>query len=227
MRNFNPLVPGKRLIGIDPAPRETGIAVVDLVGKTISVPYSTTFKTDRKDDVDRRLGNLVADIATVLDTHANERDLIAIEGYVPNHKENPPILELLFTRLKERLRRDGHSFEYHPAPRVKKLITRDPHAQKAIVANVVRINTDVETDNYHITDAVATAIYGGYCVGIISPTDELQLVRPSATIPRSNDSLVPPEYVSEVSISPDETLREKGHQIYLEGLGGSSDPEII
>lgn len=223
MRNFNALVPGKRLIGIDPAPRETGIAVVDLVGKTISVPYSDTFQTNPRDDTDRRLGNLVADIAMEVNTHANKRDLIAVEGYVPSHKENPPILELLFTRLKERLRRDGHSFMYYPAPRVKRLITRDPHARKAIVADVVRINTDVETDNYHITDAVATAIYGGYHIGIILPTDELQLVRPSATIPRPNDLLIPPEYVSEVKISPDETLREEGHQIHLEDITGSSD----
>lgn len=223
MRNFNALVPGKRLIGIDPAPRETGIAVVDLVGKTISVPYSTTFKTDPGDDVDRRLGNLVADIATEVNTHANERDLIAVEGYIPSHKENPPILELLFTRLRERLMRDGHSFMYYVAPRVKKLITRDPHAQKAIVANVVRINTDVETDNYHITDAVATALYGGYHIGIILPTDELQLVRPSATIPRPNDPLIPPESVSEVRVNPDEALRQEGHQIPLVGLGENNN----
>ena len=218
MRNFNALVPGKRLIGIDPAPRETGIAVVDLVGKTISVPYSTTFKTNPGDDIDRRLGNLVADIATEVNTHANERDLIAVEGYIPRSKDNPPILELLFTRLRERLTRDSHSFTYCLPPRVKKLITRDPHAQKAIVANVVRINTNVETNNYHITDAVATAIYGGYYIGIISPTDELQLVRRSATIPRPNDPLISREDVSKAGINPDETLRQKSHQISLSDL---------
>lgn len=215
MRNFNALVPGMRLIGIDPAPRETGIAVVDLVGKTLSVPYSTTFKTNRSDDIDRRLGNLVADIATEIDTHANDRDLIAVEGYIPKYKENPPILELLFTRLRERLKRDDRSFTYHAPPRVKKLITRDPYAQKAIVANVIRINTDVETDNYHITDAVATAIYGGYYISIISPADELQLVRPSATLPRPNEPLIRPEHVSEMSVRADEALRQEGHQIHF------------
>ena len=223
MRNFNALVPGKRLIGIDPAPRETGIAVIDIVGKTISVPYSTTFKTDPGDDVDRRLGNLVADIATEVNTHANERDLIAVEGYIPSYKANPPILELLFTRLKERLTRDNHSFMYYVPPRVKKLITRDPHANKAIVANVVRINTDVETVNYHITDAVATAIYGGYHIGIILPADELQLVRPSATIPRPNDPLISPEYVSDVRINPDEALRQEGYQLPFNGFGQNNN----
>ena len=223
MRNFNALVPGKRLIGIDPAPRETGIAVVDLVGKTISVPYSTTFKTNPGDDVDRRLGNLVADIATEVNTHANERDLIAIEGYIPRSKENPPILELLFTRLRERLARDSYSFTYHSPPRVKKLITHDPHAQKAIVADVVRINTNVETNNYHITDAVATAIYGGYYIGIISPIDELQLIRLSATIPRPNDPLIAPEHVSEVRVNPDETLRQESHQTHFNGLGENNN----
>lgn len=215
MRNFNALVPGKRLIGIDPAPKETGIAVVNLVGKTISVPYSHSFRTDPSVDIDRRLGNLIADIAEEVDRHANNGDVIAVEGYVPKNRENPHIFELLLTRLRERLQRDNRSFTYHSPPRVKKLIARDPKASKVIVADVVKINTDIDTDNYHITDAVATAIYGGYYIGIISPTDELQLVRSSGTIPEPRDNLIPPDDVSTVAVQPDEMLKQKGHQMQL------------
>ena len=212
MRNFNALVPGIRLIGIDPAPRETGIAVVDLVGKTFSVPYSRSFKTDPSVDIDRRLGNLIADIAEEVDRHAGTENVITLEGYIPQPRRNPQPFELLLTRLSQRFFRDNRNFMYRSAPSIKKFIARDPRASKVIVANVVRINTDVVTDNHHITDAVATALYGGYMIGVISPTDELRLVRYSGTIPEPNDNLIPPGDVSTVAVDPDATLKQEGHQ---------------
>lgn len=212
MRNFNALVPGTRLIGIDPAPRETGIAVVDLVGKTFSVPYSRSFKTDPSVDIDRGLGNLIAAIAEEVDRHAGTEDVITFEGYTPQPRRNPQPFELLLTLLSERFVQDDRKFMFRSAPSIKKFIARDPRASKVIVANVVRINTDVVTNNYHITDAIATALCGGYMIGVISPTDELRLVRSSGTIPEPNDNLIPLEDVSTVAVDPDETLKQEGHQ---------------
>lgn len=212
MRSFNALVPGTRLIGIDPAPRETGIAVVDLVGKTFSVPYSRSFKTDPSVDIDRRLGNLIADIAEEVDRLAGTENVITVEGYTPQPRRNPQPFELLLTRLSQRFFRDKRNFMYRSAPSIKKFIARDPRASKVIVANVVRINTDVVTDNHHITDAVATALYGGYMIGVISPTDELRLVRYSGTVSEPNENLIPLDDVSTVAVDPDETLKQEGHQ---------------
>ena len=148
------------ILGIDPGLQVCGYSVIDAFNGGFELREAGVFRTDVKAELERRLNQIAADIASILETHRPK--IVAVEQLYAHYKHPRTAILMGHARgvILQKSAESGAAVRSFAATRVKKSLTGNGRATKAQMQRSIQTLLGLEDvpEPNDVADAIAVSL---------------------------------------------------------------------